>query len=105
MATRFSILIAALAITSAATSVGRADDPQFEQPVEITAGGKTYVQVLYPSPVLYDVNGDGKRDLIIGDLQGYLQFAERDSSGASTNWSTSKMMQDANGKDIKFSNW
>ncbi|MDA7978729.1 MAG: hypothetical protein MPJ50_08160 [Pirellulales bacterium] len=105
MTNRFVCLIVALAITATIAVDVRADDAQFEQPVEITAGTKTFAYVSYPSPVLQDLNGDGKRELVIGDLWGRLQFAERASVNGKAEWEAVANMQTAEGKDIKFSNW
>ncbi len=105
MTTRLFFSLAAFAVVAAGSAVAQAEDAQFARPVEITTAGKTYVDVLYPSPVLHDLNGDGKQELIIGDLRGYLQVAKRDSATDSPEWGDSQMMQSVEGKDIKFSNW
>ncbi|MCB9891531.1 MAG: hypothetical protein H6833_07780 [Planctomycetes bacterium] len=56
---------------------------------------------LYPSPVLFDVDGDGTRELVIGDLPGVLTASEKTSTG----WGKEVRMKTADGKDLKFHNW
>ena len=84
---------------------GVSDDAAFEAPVELTAGDKTFSDILYPTPVLYDVNGDGQRELVVGDLIGYLHVAERLSPADPLAWGAAKKMTATDGKELKFSNW
>lgn len=50
----------------------RQESPQFHAPVRLKAGAE-YVKVEapgYAAPALFDVNGDGKKDLIVGQFSG-----------------------------------
>ena len=100
MAPTLSLFAAATAATG---MLG--DTVEFDKPVEITAGGKTFAQTLYPSPALYDLNGDGENELIIGDLRGFLQKASRESGDIASGWGKVSNMKTADGKDLKFHNW
>ena len=66
-------------------------DPEaakFAPPVQLTAGGKNHTGILYPSPALYDVDGDGARELLIGEIFGrhWLDVARYgESSGKESN--------------------
>jgi hypothetical protein len=76
--------------------------PQFAAPVRLMAGdvpigGKR----AFPSPVLRDVNGDGKLDLVIGDLPGKLTVALRTEQG----YAAERPYLDQNGAQIDFHNW
>ena len=74
----------------------------FEAPVRIEAGDKHMgAKRLYPSPVLFDVDGDGKTEMIIGDLIGNLTVSEREGD----TWSAPEPLKGADGKPLKFHNW
>ena len=50
----------------------REESPQFHAPVRLKAGAD-YVKVEapgYAAPALHDVNGDGKKDLVVGQFAG-----------------------------------
>ena len=50
----------------------RQESPQFHQPVRLKAGAE-YVKVEapgYAAPTWHDVNGDGKKDLVVGQFRG-----------------------------------
>ena len=94
-----------IALAAMATTGIPGDSVEFEKPIEITAGGKTFVETLYPSPALYDLNGDGVDELIVGDLRGYLQKATRESGDIASGWGKATNIKTADGKDLNFSNW
>ena len=56
---------------------------------------------LYPSPVFHDVDGDGRDEIVIGDLPGKLTYCKRTGNS----WSEEKPLKAANGKQLKFHNW
>jgi hypothetical protein len=83
-----------------------ADLPRFDAPVLLMAGDQPMGKgILYPSPVLYDLDGDKSPELIIGDLPGNLRIAQKLPGDDLTAWSELTKLQSADGKDIKFSNW
>jgi len=80
----------------------RGSEPSFAAPVRIMAGGKFLGEGrLYPSPVLHDINGDGKPDVVVGDLRGIVTVAPRtaDSLGAEV------PLKNKQGEQLKFYNW
>ena len=58
-------------------------------------------RLLYPSPVLADVDGDGAREMLIGGLRGYIHVSERTAEG----WGPEARLQASDGKELKFHNW
>lgn len=56
---------------------------------------------LYPSPALHDLDGDGVKDLVIGDLFGSLTWCK----GGKEGFGEEKTLMAADGKPLKFSNW
>ena len=92
-------LIAIAALTAAAGEVP--ERGLFDAPVEVKAGGKTFEQTVYPSPVVFDLDDDGTDELFIGDLFGFIQIVEPDGDG----WGRATKMKDKGGNDLKFDNW
>ena len=58
----------------------------------------------FPSPVLIDLNGDGKRELILGDLWGRIWIHDNVAREGGVAWGPSRKLQ-LNGKDLKVPNW
>ncbi|MCC6465936.1 MAG: hypothetical protein IT463_11405 [Planctomycetes bacterium] len=79
----------------------------FEAPTRIKAGEKFAGHELggrdrlYPSPALHDLDGDGKREIVIGDLFGGLTYLSPTKDG----WGEEKVLNGADGKPLKFNNW
>jgi hypothetical protein len=81
----------------------RPQDALFEAPVELRPGGERVTR-LFPSPALFDFDGDGARDLVVGDLMGRLTAAAPAATGNDTAWTTSTPIQ-SEGKPLKLNNW
>jgi hypothetical protein len=79
---------------------------RFRNPVRIKAGEKFLgAKRLYPSPVVHDVNSDGRPDVVVGDLWGKVTFAPRLSDKANGALGTEKKFLAADGKQLDFSSW
>jgi len=110
--TTFVLSLAALAqdATSASQSTTTAAAaPVFKAPVVIDAGGAPINgsdTILYPSPVLLDVDADGARELVIGDLWGNLFVHERVATedGAIV-WTFGENLKHADGSNVQLPNW
>lgn len=77
----------------------------FAPPVRIEVAGKHLGNDrLYPSPVLHDVDGDGRLDLVVGDLRGRLTTALREASAAPA-WRAPTKVLANDGKELDFANW
>lgn len=82
------------------------NEPQFANPVLLTGGAKPLGRgLLYPSPALFDIDGDGALEIVMGDLFGKLYVAEKLAGDDPLAWSARTPLKDKEGKDIKFSNW
>lgn len=96
------ILAAACALAATALTA-----QTFEAPVQLKAGDAPLghklgtADRLYPSPALHDLDGDGKIEMVIGDLRGSLTVSTRTKDG----WGEEKTLNGADGKPLKFSNW
>ena len=79
---------------------------RFAPPVQLRAGGEIMgVERLYPSPVLHDMNGDGRADVVLGDLWGEITVAARVAQDGAPAWGPDAPLAARDGKDLKFSNW
>ncbi|MAD32989.1 MAG: hypothetical protein CMJ88_04455 [Planctomycetes bacterium] len=80
-----------------------AQGERFAPPVMLQAGNKVAGKGrLYPSPVAYDFDHDGRIDVVIGDLRGYLTVARR---RADNTFAAEERVQDVDGKRLDFNNW
>ena len=95
--------LALFALTGAVlTSFGHAQD-SFAPPVQIKAGKKLLGKGrMYPSPGFHDINGDGLKDVFIGDLRGHITYALRKQDGTFDN---EQKLKNARGRIIDFGNW
>ena len=74
-------------------------------PVQLTTDtGPLGHGMLYPSPAMYDIDGDGKAEMIVADLFGNVQMA-RKAPGADTHWGALTPLASRKATPLKFSNW
>ncbi len=85
-------------------SGGSALDAEFEAPAQLTHGGEAFAKMIYPTPVLFDVDGDQTVDLVVGDLIGRIHVCAPVGEDDDTRWTKSQQLQ-ANGKPLKLNNW
>ena len=76
----------------------------FEAPVQITNAGKVFDDMIFPTPILYDIDGDDERELVIGDLRGHIWICEAENTAAGIAW-TEKKQVTSEGKPLKLNNW
>jgi hypothetical protein len=102
------VLVAAgIAAGTAQVAVAQ-DAPQakFAAPVRIKAGdGFLGAGRYYPSPVLHDVDGDGRADIVVGDLVGKVTRALRAKDARSLALGAEEPLPDYKGEPLKFHNW
>ncbi len=77
----------------------------FGEPESLHTAGKPFKGIMYPSPVLQDLDGDGAPELIVGDLPGRMRVAKRAAEGGDTAWAALKPMKLADGSRIDLNNW
>ena len=80
--------------------------PTFAPPVRLKAGDKFLGENrLFPSPVYHDLNGDGRADIVVGDLQGHLTVAHRAADSASALFAAEEKVLGADGEIVDLQNW
>ncbi len=81
--------------------------PRFAAPKRIHAGdGFLGEGRLYPSPVLHDIDGDKRPDIVVGDLRGKVTVACRETGDDKTvRFGAEKPLKDRSGEQLKFHNW
>ena len=82
----------------------------FEHPVQINADGKplnTVAKTRFPSPGIFDVDGDGTAELVIGGLMGSVGVYENQNTSGKGDpvWGPRDEFKDSKGKTIRTSNW
>lgn len=79
----------------------------FADPELLLANGRpmnAVEKMPYPSPVLFDIDGDGKREFVLGDLWGRLWIHENVGAEGPVKWGPSQTLK-REGKDLKVPNW
>ena len=73
-------------------------------PIRFTTGGAPLAAThLYPSPRIYDIDRDGDVELVVCDLRGRVQFAEKAGDGQVT-WGELESVK-TDERLLKFNNW
>ena len=80
----------------------------FEAPVRLMSDGKPLeARDSFPSPAIYDIDGDGVNEMTVGGLRGNLEvFEDSNKSGQGEPiWKSRGSLKDSDGKRIKLTNW
>lgn len=82
----------------------------FEAPIRLMVSSQplnTAAAQMYPSPAMFDVDNDGKVELIVGDIFGSINVYENTNNTGKGDpiWSKFRPLKTANGEKIKVSNW
>ena len=100
-----ALAVVAFGATSTAQNTPSPTPARFDAPVELTANGKPMRGISYPSPTLHDIDGDSERELLIGDLRGYIRVAQHGAGKTDHAWSAFQYLQSSAGKKLKLNNW
>jgi hypothetical protein len=101
------IFLAVVAVLGMASAVLAEQPAVFEAPVRLMADGVPINQrekLMYPSPVLLDLNGNQQKVLVIGDLWGKLRIYQPTGKRGDLAWGKGTALQ-ANGKELVVPNW
>ncbi|MDB2687430.1 protein-disulfide reductase DsbD N-terminal domain-containing protein [Mariniblastus sp.] len=80
----------------------------FEAPVRLMSDGKPLeARDPFPSPAIYDIDGDGVNEMTVGGLRGNLEvFEDSNKSGKGEPiWKSRGSLKDSDGNRIKLTNW
>lgn len=83
------------------------DAPRFEAPVRLLADGRPLNEVEempFPSPAVFDVDRDGVRELVVGDLWGRIWIYEAAENGDGAAWSAPRKLA-VDGEELRVPNW
>ena len=95
-----------LAALLASPAFAQAPQSEFAAPVRLLAGEKHLGENrLFPSPVLHDYDGDGRLDVVVGDLRGHLTVALRLPGDGPPKFGAEAKIQGADGRPLDFANW
>lgn len=98
-----ALLVVALCAGSILAKDANKSD-QFAKPVELLTDGASINSVIYPSPTLYDLDNDGKLELLIGDIGGDIHWSTKSGSKLHT-WGKMVKLESVDGKPLKLKNW
>lgn len=82
----------------------------FARPVRLNVDGaplNTVAKKKFPSPAIFDVDGDGQTELVIGGLMGSVGVYENQNTSGTGDpvWGAREPFKDAEGNTIRTSNW
>ena len=104
-----SLFILTLSCVASAVAVGRSpsrldgdETDIFDAPEVLLTDDRPFSGQMYPSPVLQDLDGDGKAELVVGDLPGRMRFATRKDKGL--HWSKLNPMKSGD-EPLRLNNW
>jgi hypothetical protein len=79
---------------------------RFAEPVVLRAGDRAMgSRRMYPSPVFRDMNGDGRLDIVIGDLVGKITIANALEGDGAPQFARDEPMLGRDAKPLDFKNW
>ena len=101
-----SVLVAVIAACTFSPAIG---ETKFDDPIRLMVGNEplnTSARQMYPSPAWYDVDNDGKIELVVGDISGAINVYENSNDGdGDPVWETHKPLKSTDGASIRVSNW
>jgi len=81
----------------------------FEAPVVLKAGKSVLNldgKLMYASPAGFDVDNDGKDELVIGTIFGAIVSCENENTGSGDpKWSEPKPVESTDGEPLELNNW
>ncbi len=99
------ITLAPLAAQDAVDASARTEDYAFASPVRLEADGKpidigVISTIAHAGPWIADIDGDGDRDLLVGDFRGYFWLFDNTVTDESPAYTAKGKLQ-AGGEDAK----
>jgi hypothetical protein len=95
-----------LALSFLPIAAAVAQSPTFADPVRLQAGDALLGEGrLYPSPVWHDLDGDGRLDIVVGDLRGHLTVARGVLVDGRPGYLKEEKVLGADGKIVDLKNW
>ena len=98
-----------LALLLAVPAMGQeleATGGEFADPILLMAGEEPMGgKLIYPSPAMFDLDGDGALELYVGDLWGRVWTAERAPGDDPVAWTELVTLKLVDGQQLEFNNW
>jgi hypothetical protein len=92
---------------AALLSLASAQTPELEKPIRLKAGEAwidTGAHIAHAGPLVIDIDGDGKHDLLVGNFRGHIQVYGNTGTNSGPVLEDRGLLQ-ADGKDIRIHNW
>ncbi len=81
----------------------------FDAPVIITAGNMPLNyngEILYPSPTIFDIDSDGKDELVLGSLFGNVYSCENENTSlGEPQWTRPEIVRTRMKRPLELNNW
>jgi hypothetical protein len=93
--------------SAAALAVPAAAQGELEPPIRLEAGGAvidTVKDIGHSGPQFYDLDGDGLKDLLVGDFIGHVLVFKNVGTAKAPKFEAKGPLA-ADGEDVKIHNW
>lgn len=98
-----------LAAVMCAPTMAQEGKSMFDAPVVLKAGDQPINangRIMYPSPAIFDVDNDGKDELVIGSIFGSVHACENESdSSGEPSWSAPEAVNTSDNEPLELNNW
>lgn len=98
-----------LAIACCSAAIAQESNTNFDDPVFLKVGDapmNAEGEMMYPSPVMFDVDNDGADELVIGTIFGGIYACENSNQGdGDPIWESPVAVNSAAGEPLRLNNW
>jgi hypothetical protein len=77
-------------------------NPSFSSYTNLLVGGSTYDAGSRAAPRIYDWNGDGLKDILVGEYNGYVSYLQNVGSNSAPVFNTAEQLFLANGTELRY---
>ena len=82
------------------------ENPIFEAPVMLMAANEPMkASSMYASPVVFDIDNDGREEMVLGDIRGNVQYCKNEAETGEPVWGAVQSVETADGKPLELNNW
>lgn len=109
MKTTLRVTVCLLSLFIASAAVAQTPNGTFDAPQIIKVGDQPMNhngRIMYPSPAIFDIDGDGENELILGSIMGSIHVCENSNKKTGDPvWSKPVALQNDKDVNLRLNNW